>query len=197
MTQKIKAVSFVPRFVGAFGQFFKYMGSGDYAARCQQANKGELFAFEAEPTVITETVEVIREIEVMAPALDTVNEDGAHQLLLLLQQEARFIDFLQESIDDYADADVGAAARQIHAGCSKVLTQHFTIEVVNSAAENSRIEIPADYDAKQIKLEGRVEGAGPYTGTLIHPGWKITDTRLPKVTNTESLTILAPAEVEV
>jgi hypothetical protein len=77
------------------------------------------------------------------------------------------------------------------------LTQHFTIEVVNSAAENSRIEIPVDYDAKQIKLEGRVEGAGPYTGTLIHPGWKITDTRLPKVTNTESLTILAPAEVEV
>ena len=197
MTQKIKAVSFVPRFFGAFGQFFKYMGSGDYAARCQQASKGELFAFEAEPTVITETVEVIREIEVMAPALNTVNEDGAHQLLLLLQQEARFIDFLQESIDDYSDGDVGAAARQIHAGCSKVLTQHFTIEVVNFAAENSRIEIPADYDAKQIKLEGRVEGAGPYTGTLIHPGWKVTDTRLPKVTNTESLTILAPAEVEV
>ncbi|MDE8603362.1 DUF2760 domain-containing protein [Marinomonas sp. RSW2] len=197
MTQKIKVVSFVPRFFGAFGQFFKYMGSGDYAARCQQVNKGELFAFETEPTVITETVEVIREIEVMAPALDTVNEDGAHQLLLLLQQEARFIDFLQESIDDYTDVDVGAAARQIHAGCSKVLTQHFTIEVVNSAVENSRIEIPADYDAKQIKLEGRVEGAGPYTGTLIHPGWKVTDTRLPKVTNTESLTILAPAEVEV
>ena len=197
MTQKIKAVSFVPRFFGAFGQFFKYMGSGNYAARCQQANKGELFAFEVEPTVMTETVEVIREIEVIAPALDTVNEDGAHQLLQLLQQEARFIDFLQESIDDYTDADVGAAARQIHAGCSKVLTQHFTIDVINMAPENSRVEIPADYDAKQVKLEGRVEGAGPYAGTLIHPGWKVTDTRLPKMTNTDSLTILAPAEVEV
>lgn len=202
-SQEVKSISFVPRFIGAFGQFFKYMGSGDYAARCQHAGKGDVFAFEAELTVITETVEVIREIEVpreievAAPVLDTVNEDGAHQLLQLLQQEARFIDFLQEGVDDYTDADVGAAARQIHSGCAKVLTQHFTVEVVNSAPENSRVEVPADYDVKQIKLEGRVEGTGPYAGNLVHPGWKITDTRLPKVTNTDNLTILAPAEVEV
>ncbi|ETI62076.1 DUF2760 domain-containing protein [Marinomonas profundimaris] len=197
MTKTIKAVSFVPRFFGAFGQFFKYMGSGDYAARCQQVAAGDLLASEVEPKVITETIDVIREIEIAAPTLDTVNEDGAHQLLQLLQQEARFVDFLQESIGDYTDADVGAAARQIHAGCANVLKQYFTIDAVNSATENSRVEVHSDYDAKQIKLEGRVEGTGPYTGTLIHPGWKITDTRLPKVTNTDNLTILAPAEVEV
>lgn len=197
MTKTIKAVSFVPRFFGAFGQFFKYMGSGDYAARCQHLLEGDLLASEVEPSVVTETVEVIREIEIAAPTLDTVNEDGAHQLLQLLQQEARFIDFLQESIGDYTDADVGAAARQIHAGCANVLKQYFTIDAVNSAAENSRVEVLADYDVKQIKLEGRVEGTGPYTGTLIHPGWKITDTRLPKVTSTDNLTILAPAEIEV
>ncbi|WP_111640092.1 DUF2760 domain-containing protein [Marinomonas shanghaiensis] len=202
MTNKIKPISFVPRFFGAFGQFFKYIGSGDYAARCHTVGQGEPFAFEVEPNVITKEVEVIREIEVAAPVLDTVNVDGAHQLLQLLQQEARFIDFIQESIDDYSDADVGAASRQIHAGCAKVLKQHFSIEVVsldvvNSATENTRVEVPSGYDAKQIKLEGRVEGDGPYVGTLIHPGWKVTQTRLPKVTNTESLTILAPAEVEV
>ncbi|MBJ7553401.1 DUF2760 domain-containing protein [Marinomonas spartinae] len=202
MTQKIQPVSFISRFFGAFGQFFKYMGSGDYAARCQHVGQGELLAFEAEPKVITKEVEIIREIEVASPTLDTVNEDGAHQLLQLLQQGARFIDFLQESIDEYSDADVGAASRQIHAGCAKVLKQHFTIDVVsldvvNSAAENSRVEVPADYDAKQIKLEGRVEGKGPYKGTLIHPGWKITETRLPKVSDTDNLTILAPAEIEV
>lgn len=197
MTDKIKPVSFIPRFFGAFGQFFKYMASGNYAARCQAAGQGQLFAFETEPKVITETVEVIREIEVAAPVLDSVNADGAHQLLQLLQQEARFIDFIQESIDDYSDADVGAASRQIHSGCAKVIKQHFTIDVVNAATENSRVEVPADYDAKQIKLEGRVEGKGPYSGTLIHPGWKVTETRLPKVSNTDSLTVLAPAEVEV
>ncbi|MBR7888586.1 DUF2760 domain-containing protein [Marinomonas sp. A79] len=197
MTDKMKPVSFIPRFFGAFGQFFKYIASGDYAARCQAAGQGQLFAFEAEPKVITETVEVIREIEVAALVLDSVNADGAHQLLQLLQQEARFIDFIQESIDDYSDADVGAASRQIHSGCAKVIKQHFTIDVVNAATENSRVEVPADYDAKQIKLEGRVEGKGPYAGTLIHPGWKVTETRLPKVSNTDSLTVLAPAEVEV
>lgn len=197
MSQKIISVSFIPRFFGAFGQFFKYMGSGDYAARCVAVAKGEAFAFEAEPTVITKEIEVIREVEVAAPVLDTVNEDGAHQLLQLLQHEARFIDFIQESIDGYDDSDVGAAARQIHAGCSKVIKQHFTIDVVNSAPENSRVQVAADYDAKQIKLEGRVEGSGPYSGTLIHPGWKVTNTQLPKVNNTDNLTILAPAEIEV
>ncbi|MBJ7539013.1 DUF2760 domain-containing protein [Marinomonas transparens] len=197
MSKKITPVSFVPRFFGAFGQFFKYMGSGDYAARCQQIAAGDVLASETEPQTITETVEVIREIEVAAPALDTVSSDGAYQLLQLLQQEARFIDFTQESIDGYDDADVGAAARQIHAGCAKVIQQHFTIETVKDAAENSRIDIPVGYDAKQVKLQGRVAGDGPYTGTLIHPGWKVVETRLPKVASTDSLHILAPAEVEV
>lgn len=197
MSQKITSISFIPRFFGAFGQFFKYMGSGDYAARCSAVGKGEVLAFEAEPAVITKEIEVIREIEVAAPVLASVNEDGAHQLLQLLQHEARFIDFIQESIDGYDDAEVGAAARQIHAGCSKVINQHFTIDVVNTAPENSRVEVASDYDAKQIKLEGRVEGTGPYAGTLIHPGWKVTKTQLPKISSTDNLTILAPAEIEV
>ena len=100
MTNIIKPVSVIPRFFGAFGQFFKYMGSCDYAARCQTVDQGEQFAFEVEPKVITEEVEVIREIEVAAPALDPVNADGAHQLLPLLQQQTRFINFLQERLDN-------------------------------------------------------------------------------------------------
>ncbi|MGR0279876.1 DUF2760 domain-containing protein [Marinomonas dokdonensis] len=197
MSSEIKPVSFAARFAGAFGQFFKYLGDGQYAARCQQLSHGELLAKEVDAKVITETVEVIREIEVPAPVLDTVNTDGALHLLQLLQQEARFIDFLQESIDDYSDSDVGAAARQIHKGCAKVLSGHFTLEVVNHSPENSRIEVAADYDNSQIKLEGRVTGEGPYQGTLVHPGWQVTDIRLPKVSRTDRLHIIAPAQVEV
>lgn len=197
MSKQIKPIGFLPRFFGAFGQFFKYMGSGDYAARCAAVGQGHKLASEMEPTVVTETVEVIKEVEVAAPTLASVSEDGALQLLQLLQQEARFIDFVQESIDGYSDADVGAAARQIHSGCSQVVKQYFTLDVVNSAPENSRVEILGDYDPKAVKLEGRVQGEGPYTGTLIHPGWKVTDTRLPKVSSTQGLNILAPAEVEV
>lgn len=197
MANEIQPIGFVTRFFGAFGQFFKYMGNGQYAARCAAIGEGQKFASEVEPEVITNTVEVVKEVEVQAPKLDTVSEDGALQLLQLLQQEARFIDFVNESIDGYSDADVGAAARQIHTGCAKVMSQYFTIDVVNSAPENSRVEVPADYDPKAIKLEGRVQGEGPYAGTLIHPGWKVSATNLPKVSNTEGLNILAPAEVEV
>lgn len=197
MADEIKSIGFVTRFFGAFGQFFKYMGNGQYAARCSAVSDGHKFASEVEPEVVTKTVEVIKEVEVQAPKLDTVNEDGALQLLQLLQQEARFIDFVKESVDGYSDEDVGAAARQIHAGCAKVVSQYFTVDVVNGSPENSRVEVAADYDPKSIKLEGRVQGDGPYAGTLIHPGWQVTATNLPQVTNTESLHILAPAEVEV
>jgi hypothetical protein len=53
--------------------------------------------------------------------------DGALQLLGLLQREARFIDFIQEDVAAYADADIGAAARVVHEGCRKVLHDNFTI----------------------------------------------------------------------
>lgn len=195
MSKQVHTVSFLARFVGAFGQFFKYLGDGQYAGRCQLVAKGERLALEVPPQVVTETVEVIREVEV--PTLASVSSDGALQLLQLFQQEARFIDFLQESIDDYSDADVGAAARQIHKGCAKVLAQHFTVEVVNTAPENSRVEVASDYDNSHYQLSGKVSGQGPFQGTLVHPGWQVSDIRLPKVSRTDHLHILAPAQVEV
>src|SRR5689334_12156097 len=47
--------------------------------------------------------------------------DGAVELLALLQREGRFVDFLEEAIDGYADAQIGAAARDIHRGCRRIL----------------------------------------------------------------------------
>src|SRR5690242_11018654 len=46
---------------------------------------------------------------------------GAVQLLALLQREGRLLDFLQENIDGYSDDQIGAAVRDIHRGCKKVL----------------------------------------------------------------------------
>src|SRR5262245_56412530 len=45
---------------------------------------------------------------------------GALQLLAMLQREGRLVDFLSEAIDDYDDATIGAAVRDIHKGCKKV-----------------------------------------------------------------------------
>ena len=54
--------------------------------------------------------------------------DGALRLLGLLQQEGRLIDFLEEDIAPYSDAQVGAAVRAIHAGCRTALHQRMQIE---------------------------------------------------------------------
>jgi len=199
MTKKVKPIAFAPRFFGAFGQFFKYLSSSEYAARCQIVASDEKFAFEVPEKIVKEVVvETVTEIkEVEAPRLETVSVDGAYQLLQLMQQEARLIDFTQEDISGYTDAEVGAASRVIHQGCAKVLSQNFEIAAVSPQEENARVQVPEGYNNREYKLEGRVEGEGPFNGTLIHPGWKVVKQTLPKVMDTKDMNILAPAEVEV
>lgn len=199
MTKKVTPITFVPRFFGAFGHFFKYLSSSDYAGRSQLINQNEKFAFEVPEKVVKEvvieTVTEVREIE--APRLETVSVDGAYQLLQLMQQEARLIDFIKEDIQAFSDAEVGAASRIIHSGCAKVLSQNFEIDTVSKQEESSRISLAEGYNSKEYKLEGRVEGEGPFNGTLIHPGWKVVKHNLPKVSDTKDMNILAPAEVEI
>jgi len=55
---------------------------------------------------------------------------GAVQLLALFQREGRLIDFLEEDITSYADAQVGAAVRDIHKGCKRALAEHVHVEPV-------------------------------------------------------------------
>ena len=157
MTKKVTPMAFVPRFFGAFGQFFKFLSSSDYAARCQIVATNEKFAFEVPEKIVKEVVvETVTEIrEVSAPRLETVAIDGAYQLLQLMQQEARLIDFVKEDISAYSDAEVGAASRVIHQGCAKVLKQNFEIESVSSVEEGARIEIAADYNNKEYSKRCR------------------------------------------
>ncbi len=123
--------------------------------------------------------------------------DAALQLLGLLQKEARFIDFAQEDVSQYSDADIGAAARVVHEGCRKVLRQHFELDSVRSEPEGKRITLPKGFDAGSIRITGNIIGAAPFTGTLVHRGWKATEVKLPKVTEGHDVKIVAPAEVEL
>jgi hypothetical protein len=122
---------------------------------------------------------------------------GALQLLGLLQREGRFVDFLNESIDGYADADIGAAVRDIHKGCRKVLVEHFGVVPVVDAGENEEITIDAGFDPARIRLVGNVAGAGPFKGTLRHHGWRAAKVALPTLNDRVDTTIVAPAEVEL
>src|SRR5688572_24812991 len=46
---------------------------------------------------------------------------SAAQVLAVLQRDGRLIDFLMEDVTLYADAQIGAAVRNVHAGCRQAL----------------------------------------------------------------------------
>ena len=55
------------------------------------------------------------------------------RVLAVLQRDGRLIDFLQEELDGYTDAQIGAAVRDIHRGCRKSLQDYLTIEPIIDA----------------------------------------------------------------
>lgn len=122
--------------------------------------------------------------------------DGALRLLALLQQEGRLVDFLEEDIAPYSDAQVGAAVRAIHAGCRKALHERMQIARIFAEEDGARVEVPAGFDPGAVRLTGNVHGQPPFQGTLQHGGWRASDLSLPRTAGVDP-TILAPAEVEI
>ncbi len=153
---------------------------------------------------IVKVIEKIVEVEKLVPApipepviLKETTPDAALQLLGLLQKNARFIDFIQEDIASYSDADVGVAARVVHEGCKKAVHEHFTLAPIRTELEGNKVTLPAGFDAASVRLTGNIVGSAPFTGTLVHKGWQVTDVRLAKLTQTHNANIVAPAEVEL
>lgn len=125
------------------------------------------------------------------------NDDSALRLLALLQQEARFVDFIQEDITAYDDAQIGAAVREIHADCRKTLGERFEIARVFNDPEGTELEIAAGFDPNSVRLTGNVRGEPPFKGVLQHCGWRVVKVNLPHTTGESDHRVLAPAEVEV
>jgi hypothetical protein len=125
------------------------------------------------------------------------HRDGALALLALLQREGRFVDFVRDSVDGASDADIGAAAREVHRGCRKVLDQHLTLEPVMPGAEEEKVSVPKGFDPSEIRLIGEAKGEPPYRGTLRHHGWRVVDAKLPSLAEGVDRTVIAPAEVEL
>ena len=87
--------------------------------------------------------------------------------------------------------------RVVHEGCRKVLRQHVVLEPIRNEAENTRITLPKGYDAAAVRVSGHLVGEPPFTGTLIHRGWRAGSIQLPKLADGHDARILAPAEVEL
>jgi len=123
--------------------------------------------------------------------------EAALQLLGLLQQQGRLVDFLQEDINGFSDSDIGNAARVVHEGCRKVLQDYLQIEPISEQEEGQRLTLQAGFDAASYRLTGNVVGQAPFTGTLAHRGWRVSRITLPKVASERDNTVLAPAELEL
>lgn len=129
-----------------------------------------------------------------APPPAPPSKAAAVQMLSVLQREGRLIDFLQEDLSSYADDQIGAAVRTIHEGARKALLEHVTLEPVYSESEGSRVTVEPGFDPHAVRLTGNVSGEPPFTGTLQHRGWRISEIDLPE---SDDEMIVAAAEVEV
>ncbi|MCF7991175.1 MAG: DUF2760 domain-containing protein [Thiohalocapsa sp.] len=132
-----------------------------------------------------------------AAQLQDAPPDSALVLLGLLQKEGRFVDFLEEDITGYADQEIGAAARVVHQGCRRVLHEYLSIAPVRDEEEGSRVTLVKGFDPAAVRPTGNVVGEPPFTGALVHRGWRAVDVRLPKVATSRDVRILAAAEVEL
>ncbi len=124
--------------------------------------------------------------------------NDAVTLLAALQREGRFVDFVQEDLDPYDDAQIGAVVRDVHKGTKKAITRMFDIQHVLEQEDGAEIEIGKSEELETITLVGNVSGELPYQGTVQHPGWKISKCELPQWSGSEkTASIIVPAEVEV
>lgn len=123
--------------------------------------------------------------------------EAALRMLALMQQEGRLVDFLEEDLQPYSDAQIGSAVRAIHGGCRAVLKERVDLAPILPAAEGATVTIEPGFDPAAVRVTGNVRGEPPYQGVLRHPGWRSVSFKLPDSTGDHDHTILAPAEVEV
>ena len=119
-------------------------------------------------------------------------------LLAGLQREARFVDFVQESLAGYSDAQIGAAARDVHRDCAAVFDRLFALRPVLTDEEGAEVDVPAGFDPGRYRLTGNVAAEPPLRGRLMHGGWEATRCELPTWSGTAvAARVVAPVEVEL
>lgn len=175
------------RLMLALAVFWRALVDPVFAAKLDRLQRGEASAAGMGPVSSSPEAAPLRE----------TSTDSALQLLGLLQQEGRLVDFLQEDVSAYSDADIGGAARVVHEGCRKTLLAHLSIEPVRQEDEGAKVTLAEGFDASEVRLTGNVVGQAPFSGTLMHRGWRVSEIKLPKLAEGHEVGVLAPAEVEL
>jgi len=182
-------VPFVSRLWLAWVCWFRIVFDGAFAARVQRAAQDEPSLPEPEKP---------KSLEAPKPSMpEPPPSTPALRFLALLQREGRLVDFLEQDVAGFSDADVGAAARVVHEGCRRALRAHAKLEPVRSEDEGASITLAQGFDPAEVKLVGNVQGSGPFRGKLVHRGWRAASLTLPAAVEAHDPSILAPAEVEL
>lgn len=121
--------------------------------------------------------------------------NGALQLLSLLQREGRFLDFVEQDVTAFTDADIGAAARLVHEGCRRAVHAHARVVSVRSETEGTQLTL--EQASADVKLVGNLAGSAPFRGVLRHRGWRVEDLTLPTLIGTRDPKLVAAAELEL
>ncbi len=152
----------------AFRSFFAILFSGELPADIASA-----FGFsKPQPAPVVKPVELPKA------------SDGALQMLQILQRDSRILDFLMEDISSYADDQIGAAVRTLHADCKASLTRHVSLVPVIDGLEGTfqKLDGTKTPDPNRIKLVGNVPASGKVPGgTLRHRGWSASAVNLPPI----------------
>ncbi|MCP3098716.1 DUF2760 domain-containing protein [Myxococcus sp. K15C18031901] len=201
MTDQPASLSFFARFWLAWLCFWRCLVSRDFAQAVLPASRafdaGQLHQLPSgAPAPAPAKVEAPRVEKPVELPPERVHA-SALTLLGMLQREGRLVDFLQENVAAYSDAEVGAASRTVHEGCRKVLGQYVSLQPVVPQSEGDAVTVPAGFDAQRIRLTGNVTGQPPHAGTLRHHGWVATEVRFPTVSAAMDPRVLAPAEVDL
>jgi hypothetical protein len=166
--------------------FFRILFDGNFAARVAALRDTEALPVPSAKTPLPKPV---------AAAPSASPESGALQLLSLLQREGRFVDFVEQEVTAFSDADVGAAARVVHEGCRRALHAHARIASVRGEAEGAALTL--EQASSDVKLVGNVAGSAPYRGVLRHRGWRVEELKLPTLIGAHDPKLVAPAELEL
>ncbi len=118
-------------------------------------------------------------------------------LISVLQREGRLIDFFAEDLDGYEDSQIGAAVREIHATCRRVVEKNLSLKPVIHHMEGETVTVSSGFDPGTIKLVGNVVGEPPFSGVLRHRGWQAGKLEMPTFSGNQEPGIIAPAEVEL
>jgi hypothetical protein len=171
----------------ALRAFFRVLFNREIATGVQSLLAGQQPSTPPIPTVAPAPAPVV---------LPTSQRSEALTLLATLQREARLLDFLNEDLTGFNDAQVGAVVRDIHRDAKKVVERLFAVRPLATESEGSPITVSTDVDAAKIRVLGNVTGTAQ--GTLLHAGWQATRCEVPAWTGTPAQRlILMPSEVEV